>query len=93
MHMRLSAVGDIRFVSKGNVLFAIALAWPADGKISIKSLAEGSAADLGAIEGVRLLGSDATLKWARDRGGLQIELPTQKTGEYAWVFRVTHSSR
>lgn len=84
---------DIRFTSKGNVLYAIALAWPADGKISIKSLAEGSAAPLGAIENVQLLGSGATLKWARDGGGLQIELPAQKTGEYAWVFRVTHSSR
>ena len=34
---------DIRFTTKGDILYAIALGWPADGKIVIKSLAENSA--------------------------------------------------
>ena len=81
---------DIRFTTKGNVLYAVALGRPADGKITIKTLADGSVAGLGAISGVQLLGSAATLQWKRDHGGLKIELPAQKTGEYAWVFRITH---
>jgi alpha-L-fucosidase len=81
---------DIRFTTKGNVLYAIALGRPADGKILIKSLAAGSAAGLGDISGVQLLGSGATLQWKRDRDGLKIELPAQKTGEYAWAFRIAH---
>jgi alpha-L-fucosidase len=31
--------GDIRFTTKGDALYAIALAWPEDGKLVIKSLA------------------------------------------------------
>ncbi len=42
-------------------LYAIALGWPEDGAPTIKSLAEGSAADRGAINSVRMLGSDAPL--------------------------------
>ena len=82
---------DIRFTTKGNVLYAIALGWPGDGKIAIKSLAEGSTAGLGTINSVQLLGSESTLQWKRDRDGLKIELPARKTGEYAWVFRIVHS--
>ena len=81
---------DIRFTKKGDTLYAIALGWPADGKLTIRSLAEGSAGDLGAITGVRMLGSDRTVQWKRDGEGLKIELPAQKTGEYAWAFRIAH---
>jgi alpha-L-fucosidase len=83
---------DIRFTTRGNVLYAITLGWPADGNITIRSLAEGSAAGLGAIQNVQLVGSDATLQWKRDSDGLKLALPAEKTGEYAWAFRITHSS-
>lgn len=83
---------DIRFTTKGDTLYAIALGWPADGKIAIHSLAEGSAPDLGVIGGVQLLGSAAKLQWKRDRDGLEIEMPARKSGEYAWAFRISHSS-
>src|SRR5207248_681707 len=33
---------DIRFTTKGPVLYAIALAWPVDGKLRIRTLATGS---------------------------------------------------
>jgi alpha-L-fucosidase len=82
---------DFRFTAKPNALYAIALGWPADGSITIKTLAEGSATGLGAIQDVQLLGSDAKLHWKRDRAGLRIELPANKTGEYAWAFRIKHS--
>jgi len=76
---------DIRFTAKGNVLYAIAMAWPESGAITIKSLADTA----GTIRNIQLLGSDAPLKWTRDGGGLRIDLPSAKTGEYAWVFRIT----
>lgn len=41
---------------------------------------------------MQLLGSDAKLKWNRDHDGLKSELP-EKTGEYAWVFRIGYSPR
>ena len=37
---------DIRFTKKGDVLYAIALRWPADGKFTIASLADGSASGI-----------------------------------------------
>src|ERR1039458_10167273 len=36
------APGDMRFTTRGDSLYAIALAWPAGGKLLIKSLATGS---------------------------------------------------
>lgn len=78
---------DLGFTTRGDVLYVIALAWPADGKITIKPLAEGSAAGLGTIKRVQLLGSDAAVQGKRDRDGLQIELSARKTGECASASR------
>ncbi len=78
---------DVRFTSKGDVLYAIALGWPETGTITIKTLAE-AAADLGKIASVQMLGSDEPVKWKRSASGLEIEMPAHKTGEYAWVFRI-----
>ena len=50
---------DLRFTVKGDVLYAIGLAYPADGKVTIKSLATGAAVATGEVTGVRLLGRDA----------------------------------
>ncbi len=80
---------DIRFTSKGSVLYAIALAWPADGKLTIHSLAEGAAGGAMPLKHVELLGSSAKLNWKRDGTGLNIDLPAKKTGEYAFVFKLT----
>ena len=80
---------DIRFTSKGGVLYAIALAWPEDGKLIIKSLAKGSQYGDREIRNIQLLGSDSKIRWTRDANGLIIELPSQKTGEYAYVFKIS----
>jgi len=79
---------DIRFTTKGNVLYAIVLGWPADGKVTIQSLAEGPG-NFGGIREVRLLGPDRAVTWTRGASGLAVELPPAKTGEYAWVLRIT----
>jgi len=84
---------DIRFTTKGNALYAIALGWPDNGKFTIKALAQGAAEKLGTISKIELVGSPATVKWARNANGLQLEVPGAKTGEYAWVFRITHTAR
>ena len=45
---------DIRFVQKGGKVYAFALAWPENGKLTIKSLAAGSPHAPGQIERVEL---------------------------------------
>lgn len=81
---------DIRFTAKGNVLYAIALGWPDHGRITIHSLAEAPAGGLGKISKIELVGSQSPVKWTRDAGGLQIDVPGPRTGSYAWAFRITH---
>jgi alpha-L-fucosidase len=80
---------DIRFTSKGGVLYAIALRGPRDGHITIKSLAKGSQYGAPEFRGVEMLGSKAKLKWAHNESGLQIEAPPQQTGDYPVVFKLT----
>jgi alpha-L-fucosidase len=80
---------DIRFTTKGGVLYAISLAWPQDGKLTIKSLAKGSQYGDREIRNIQLLGSDSKIRWTRDANGLSIELLSQKTGEYAYVFKIS----
>jgi alpha-L-fucosidase len=80
---------DIRFTTKGDVVYAIALAWPEGGKITIKSLAAGSPQMTGDIGSVHLLGSSTPLKWARNSQGLTVELPAQKPGDYAFAFKIS----
>ena len=84
---------DIRFTAKGETLYAIALAWPDDGKVTIKSLASGSPLTKREIRTVQLLGSRETLKWTRNAAGLTIELPAEKPGNYAFAFKISPVER
>ncbi len=80
---------DIRFTTRRDTLYATALAWPENGKLTIKSLAAGSELTRQEITKVELLGSTAPLRWSRDANGLTIDLPEQKPCEHAFVFRIS----
>jgi alpha-L-fucosidase len=77
---------DMRFTTKGDALYAILLAWPADRCAVIRSLGESTAA--GSIRSVRLLGHDDELNWSRDSQGLQVELPPSPPTRHAHAIRV-----
>ena len=77
---------DIRFTTKDGQLYAIALGWPADGKLLIQSL--GLQKYSGEITGVSLIGHKENLNWRLTKGGLEIILPDSKPCEHAFVFRV-----
>jgi len=79
---------DIRFTAKGNTLYAIALAWPEDGKLSIKSLASGSELTKREIKTVQMLGSKAQVKWTRSAEGLIVELPNEKPSGYPVALKI-----
>ena len=68
---------DIRFTTKGDTLYAIALAWPASGVVHIRTLASGSKALTRNIAGVDLLGSSTRVEWTRDADGLHVRLSGQ----------------
>ena len=79
---------DIRFTTRGTTLYAIALAWPADGRLTIKSLATGSGLYSGKIGKVELLGSAGPVKWTQSADGLAVDLPTQKPSDFALSLRI-----
>ncbi len=76
---------DIRFTIKGDVLYAIALAWPADGKLTIGSLAGG----YGDVKKVELLGHSGTLLWTQTDQGLAVHLREEKPCDFAIVLRIS----
>ena len=80
---------DLRFTSKGDVLYVTGLKWPEDGKVTVKTLAQGGEHYPEEIASVVMLGSDAKLTWNRDENGLNVELPETHPSEYAYVLKVT----
>ena len=82
---------DIRFTTKGDTLYAIALGWPSDGKMVIKSLAENSRNFPRQIRKVELLGTKSELKWTRTAQGLEVQLPGEPPCKYAFSFRIVPS--
>ncbi len=66
---------DIRFVTKGDVLYAHVLARPADNRIVIRSLSEGNPLRAQKIHSVSLAGHDPGLAFERTAEGLVVTLP------------------
>jgi len=79
---RIYGEEDIRFTTKGGALYAIALAWPENRRLSIRALASKP------VKSVQLLGSGASLQWSRSADGLSVELPAQRPCEYAYSLKI-----
>jgi alpha-L-fucosidase len=82
---------DLRFTASkdGKTLYAIALGWPADGTLVLKSLASGSPHLAGKVTAARLLGGPATLEMSRTAEGLRITLPATKPCASAYAVALT----
>ena len=79
---------DIRFTTKGEVLYAIALGWPENGEIMIGSLGTRQTHYPATIKRVELLGSKAAVEWSRDAAGLKVKLPAEKPGAAAFALKI-----
>ena len=82
---------EIRFTTKGPTLYAFALGWPEDRKITIRSLAKPAGSDVNHIEAISLLGYDGKLDWQQTADGLTVTLPEQKVSEYTAALKITGS--
>jgi len=80
---------DIRFTTRGEVLYAIVLAWPERGEVTIQSLSSSLRLYPQEIGQVELLGVAGPLKWSRGKSGLKVHLPERKPGEAAYVLKIT----
>jgi alpha-L-fucosidase len=84
---------DFRFTAKGNAVYAIGMACPADGKASIHSLGtahEGAALPIGNVE---LLGSTGKVTWNQTADALDVTLPAGAVCKYAYALRLTPSAK
>ncbi len=78
---------DFRFTTKGDVLYAIGLAWPTNGEVVIHSLAQTVGSE--GVRSVALLGSDTKLQFNQRVDGLYVKLPAQAPAKYAYVIGIT----
>jgi alpha-L-fucosidase len=80
---------DIRFTTKGKTIYAIALGWPDDGQLLVKSLARTDAAPDSKITKVSLLGYKGKLEWTQTAQGLAVKLPAQKLSPYTCALKIS----
>ncbi|MEO7101131.1 MAG: alpha-L-fucosidase [Luteolibacter sp.] len=80
---------DIRFTQSkdGKTVYAILLALPSDGKVTIKSLASTSPQWPGEIGSIDLVGG-GKLKFTRDADGLHVSLPEKFDGKIAFALKI-----
>jgi alpha-L-fucosidase len=76
---------DIRFATKGNVLYATALGWPEEGKLVIKSLAKNSEHSRKEIQKVEWLSTKQSLTFERNENGLIVFLPGKTSDELTFA--------
>ncbi len=77
---------EIRFTTKAGILYAILMAWPADGQAVVTLLPTG--VPTGTPTAIRLLGSESKLEFRQDAEGLKIQLPQQEPGTGPHILRI-----
>jgi alpha-L-fucosidase len=80
---------DIRFTTKGDTLYAIALGTPQDGKIAIKSLAANSPLYTGEIGAIEQLGAGGRVPFTRDQSGVTVTIAPPPVGDLAVALKVS----
>jgi len=79
---------DIRFVVKGNTLYATLLGWPSDNTALVKTLKAGAH---GKVEKVSLLGHGKKLNFTQTADELKVSLPEQPPGDIAFILKLEGS--
>jgi alpha-L-fucosidase len=79
---------DIRFTTHNGSLYAIALGWPADGKLTIHTLYAGTPYLSGPITQIQLLGSQGKPAWKQTPQGLEVDLAHQPPNDMPSVFKI-----
>jgi len=80
---------DIRFVQKGDAIYAHILAWPSDGKILIKSLGKkNKIAPEVTVKTVSLLGHKKKLVFKQNDEALSVTLPSEKPNQISLVLKI-----
>ncbi len=79
---------DIRYTVNGSQLYATALDWPANGTLTIKTLASGNKLLDKEITKVSMLGVRKPLKFKQTSEGLVVTFPDKKPCDFAFVLKI-----
>ncbi len=79
---------DIRFTTKGDVLYATVLGWPQGGEVVVQALGSNLPLQSKAIKHVSLVGSGEAVQWSRDSMALRVTLPAITPCEHAFVLKI-----
>ncbi len=83
---------DIRYNTRGDILYAFILDWPGSSKIvTFEHLSPGNAR-IGEISEVSMLGYDGPLSWEHHGDGLKVEMPRYKPSDYAYALKITFAN-
>ncbi len=74
---------DFRFTTNRGALYAIEMAWPDSGSVTIASIRPSTP-----IKAVRLLGSDAPVAFRQTEAGLVLTPPAGAPRQFAYVYRI-----
>jgi alpha-L-fucosidase len=74
---------EVRFTTKGEVLYAIVLGRPAGSSVTLGDVPDPATGD------VRLLGYDGALRWTRRGDGVEVELPGRRDPSPAFTLRLS----
>ncbi|WP_343328547.1 alpha-L-fucosidase [Polaribacter staleyi] len=80
---------DIRFTTKGDIIYATVLDWPSTNELVIHSLKKGGSYLTKGIESIEFLANKKMMKYSIKNDGLHIQLPKEKVGDYAFAFKIT----
>lgn len=84
---------DIRFTTRGDLVYATPLDWPADDTVVIRTFADGSSQFPGPIGSVELIGNAQPLTFERTAAALTVHLPARPAGTVLPVLRITPALR
>ena len=84
---------DVRFTTKGGVLYAFVQGWPAKEAV-VESLAAASAQRPGKIVNVQMLGGGGSLQFTQDEKALRVTMPDAKpaTADIGIALKITTAS-
>ena len=81
---------DIRFTSKGNMLYAFLMGWP-EHEVKMRTLAPGGPQGVGRIEGIELLGSQSRVEWRQQPDGLTVRLSGDKPADHSVALKIARA--
>ena len=77
----------MRYVQKGNTIYATIMAWPQATKFTFKALGQKATTNPGKIKNVKLLGG-AKVPFKQSKDGLTVTLPATHPNEIAPVLAI-----